>query len=713
MGYSGEQEDFYKELLRDFKIESSEHYQTILEGIYNLPLRKDISKSPLLEKIYRSTHSLKGAARAINLKDIEKVCSSLEGVFGEMKKSSLLMEETLQEGLKSYMQLIRELLDNIETHKTTSQSIIDRHIRNIQFLISNANPATKTIIKEPENTQLKDNNDKASKQKAQTDTNILESGSIRIENEHLIKIVQQSENFITINNSLSHIKEELQDLYSLKNDHKLLRIIRQIKELESEAIKLTDELTANINNTLLATFDSIIRLLPIMIQEIAREYGKEIDFRAEGADIEIDRRILTEIKDTLIHILRNCIDHGIEDPDQRISSGKERKGTISFKVEKLMDGNVKIVISDDGKGIDKESILTSALKNDILSKQESSKLSESQIDKLIFKSGVSSKNFVTDISGRGLGMSIAADKIGELGGTINTHSQKGKGTTFTIILPQSISTFRGLLVKSGKYEIMVPFKHIDKVTIINQKDIITIGNKPHLKDSRGDTIGITKLSSVISPLDNNLTHDDSQKYETLILSGDKGIFAYTVDKIYRGYEVILRKPTKPLDTIKNIAGFALIKNGVIVPVLDINQLTENTTVKNDSWRSEDKNRDKQTNKVLIVEDSITIRAMLRNFVESEGFNVQTASDGKDALDIIEKEAFDIVVTDIEMPHMNGFELTKIIKSNVSTRDIPIILVTALESDEDKKKGMDAGADAYIVKSSFEKSNLVETINQLI
>jgi two-component system chemotaxis sensor kinase CheA len=712
MGYNSEQDDFYKELLRDFKIESAEHYQTILEGVYNLPLESDLSGSPLLEQVYRSTHSLKGAARAINLKDIEKVCSTLEGVFGQLKKNSLTMNSTLKEGVQSYLRIIKELLDNTESNKTTSQSVIDRNIRNIQHLASSAKPASKRNIKEPKKNSAQ-KNEKISEPEKQVETGTLESGSIRIANEHLIKIVRQSDNFITIRNSISHIREELQDIYSHNRDHKIFRLLQDISEFESEAGKMTDELNTSIRSTLLSTFDSIIRLLPIMTQEIAGEYGKEIEFTAQGGHIEIDRRILTEIKDTLIHILRNCIDHGIEKPEERVLKGKKQKGIISFKVEKLMDGNVRIIISDDGKGIDRENVVSSALKNNIITKKEASTLTASQKDNLIFKSGVSSKKFVTDISGRGLGMSIASEKIEELGGSVKTNSEVGRGTTFTIVLPQSITTFRGLLVQAGKYEVMIPYKHIEKVTRVDKKEIITIGNKPHIKDSSGINIGITRLAGVISVADRTTSPTHNQRYETLILSGEKGIFAYTVDKIHRGYEGILRKAPKPLNSIKNIAGFTLIKNGVTVPVLDINQVTANTTVSDERWSSEEKQREISGQKVLIAEDSITIRAMLRNFVENEGFDVTTASDGKDALDLIGKITFDIIVSDIEMPHMNGFELTREIKSDPSTRDIPVILVTALESEEDKKKGMDAGADAYIVKSSFEKSNLVDTIRRLI
>lgn len=712
MGHNSGQEEFYKELLRDFKIESAEHYQTILEGIYNLPLDSDLSGSPQLEHIYRSTHSLKGAARAINLKEIEKVCSSLESVFGQIKKESLQIDKTLKEGFKSHLELLKELLDNIESDKKPPQSLIDRNIRNIQFLLSQAKP----VLKDSKNSQDESSKKKgaATEQNKMFENHSLESGSIRIENDHLIKIIQQSENFITLKNSISHIREEVQEIYSRQKDHKTFHILEEITKLESDTGKMTDELTANINRTLLSTFESIVRLLLIMTQEIAQEYGKEIEFKAKGSHIKIDRRILTEIKDTLIHILRNSIDHGIETPDERISKGKERKGIISFNVEKLMDGKVKITISDDGRGIDKESLISSALDNKIYTKEECSSLSSSQIDNLIFKSGISSKKHVTDISGRGLGMSIVAEKIAELGGSVTTHSEKDKGTTFSIILPQSITTFKGLLVQAGKYEVMIPYKHIEKVSRIEKKEINTIGNKPHIKDSSGTNIGITKLSNIISNSDKDLTQNYNQSgYETLILSGKKGKFAYIVDKVYRIYEGILRKAEKPFDAVKNITGFTIIKNGIIIPVLDINEVTADTAVKEETWSTKKLPQKESVQKVLIAEDSITIRAMLRNFVESEGFKVTTASDGRDALDLISRETFDIIVSDIEMPNMNGFDLTREIKSNSSTQDIPVILVSALESDEDKKRGMDAGADAYIIKSSFENSTLMETIRQLI
>lgn len=711
-------DSFYRELLNDFKTESAEHYDSMVQGIYELVPGEESANVLLLETLYRNTHSLKGAARAISLKDIEKVCSVLENVFGKIKKKEVTLSPELIRELKLYASLIKDLIDGISGSKiVVPGSRISREIKNLekvafeQKLSSIKEEPSGIIIKEKE----KENQKQYDCDSNKAHFSQIENASVRIPTEHLNKILQQTENFIAIKSTLSYYKSELEEISQRYNDTKVYELLRDISSFENVLSRMTNDLITSIRETLLSNFSNFFRLLDRMVKEIADEYNKEIIFKTIGSSAEIDRRILDELKDPIIHIIRNCIDHGIEDAPTRLSLGKPAKGTILINVEKQIDQNVVITIDDDGFGIDREKIRNSAVKNGLFSESEASQLNDKQVDDLIFASGVTSKKFVTDLSGRGLGMSIVANKIARMDGTITTESTPGKSTRFTITLPQTIATFKGILVKCGKQQLMIPSKFVTSVKRIKKSEIINLGNGAMIRDGDGPSTGIVRLSEVMSIDNYRFTGKSDQILNVMFICRKNIRYAYIVDEIYEEYEGIIQNKGIFLGNTQNIAGVTMIKNGVVVPVVKVKELLRNSGSVTSQQREiiNQEAPSTEVGKVLIAEDSITIRSMLRNIVESAGFEVATAVDGMEALSKLKNERIDIVVSDIEMPNMNGFELTRNIKEHPEYNEIPVILVTALESQSDMKKGMDAGADAYIVKSSFEKSNLVETIKRFL
>ncbi len=708
-------DSFYKELLNDFKTESEEHYETIVQGLFKLIPGEKSTINLVIEAIYRSTHSLKGAARAVNLPDIEKVCSSLESVFGKIKNKDIELTPTLLDSLHDFTDLLGELLQETSNLSGINfSSKISRSIKNLDYVVqlsetpNNFSPID-TVI---DNTI----NDTTSLPK-EIQKHSPDSGSVRLSTEHLSNILIQTESFIAIKNNLEYYRNELDNIYQTHREPRIYNLLKDLTDFHSTVTRMADDLSANIRNTLLSSFDTLLKLLPKMVRDLSKEYSKEINFKTEGAYIEIDRRILEELKDPLIHILRNSIDHGIELPQERIKAGKTREGTILITVKKLPEQTVKIIIEDDGAGIDKKKIIESAVKKGIISQEKSKIINDEEIYDLIFKSGISSTKFVTDISGRGLGMSIVVDKITNLGGTIDTESVINLGTKFSISIPQNITTFRGVLVKCGKQDLIIPSQYVKGIRRASNSEVSTIGNKTVIKDSLGNTVGLAILSSIIGIGEQKRSIYSNNYFYIVYLTHKNNTIAYIVDSVTQEYEGILKKMGPQLTYAKNIIGVTIIKNEIVVPVVNVKEVMANTFLYEEhNYHIEDtvdSDTEKKQTKVLIAEDSITIRSMLRNMVESAGYDVTTAIDGQDALSKIEANFFDIVVTDIEMPNLNGFELTYKIKTNPLLKEIPVILVTALESSSDMKKGMDSGADAYIVKSNFEKSNLIETIKRLL
>ena len=412
-------------------------------------------------------------------------------------------------------------------------------------------------------------------------------------------------------------------------------------------------------------------------------------------------------------MIRNCADHGIESVNERLAAGKKSTGKICITISKDADAKLSVLINDDGGGIKIEKVVKSAIKNNIVDHERASQMSPHEKMNLIFASGVSSSDMITEISGRGLGMAIVAEKICNLGGVISVDSTEGKGTSFSIKIPQTIATFRGLLVTSCEHQFLVPSIFIEKVIGVSDGDVINSGHRASVIIS-GDHVGLMDLGSSLGLSD--FDKSDSRIKPALILNSNNKRMAFKVDKIIEEIEGIVKPLGKQLKKVKKITGVTMVGNGVLIPVINVSELIEGATGGEQGGLSTNAKLSStldQKQRILIVEDSITVRSMLKSIVESAGYETVVAVDGVDAYSKLQEDTFDAVVTDIEMPNMNGFELTSKIKGDSRYSEIPVILVTTLESPKDMQRGMDAGANAYIVKGSFEKSNLTDTIRRLI
>lgn len=769
-------EDFLKELLDDFKIEASEHLQAIVSGL--LELEKDIhnpDKIRLIEIIFRETHSMKGAARAVNLPKFERVCMSLESVFHSIKNGTLMLAGPMFDVFFQTTDLIDALLNDLDTNQNTvSENNITLITHKLKLIADKIElPSTPGIFKMQvsthSNSQTKEeSNDKAVANQALTNQppketqqitenegdisgHKAEKETVRVVTSKLFDVLQMAEELIAGKSELAFYSNQLQSLISQltswrqqyqerimeemllserrkaeenskekdqlkKIEGDLVNLEKSIGQLQRTSGRSIDDLILNIKKTLLQPFSSLFLVVPRIVRDLSKEYNKEILLELHGDEIEIDRRILEQMKDPVIHLIRNCIDHGIETPDVRLRNNKPARGILKIVVKSDSDQKVNILIQDDGAGIDRQQVITSSVKAGIIKAEDAALLTDKEVNMLIFSSGVSTSPFITDVSGRGLGMAIVADNISRIGGTIEIETQKGKGTSFIITLPQTLATFKGILVKASDSLFLVPTTSVVKAIRILPADIVTVESKKALKIN-DETIGIVSLADVLS-IRKRHSLSKRQNLQGLLIQHAQKKLIFIIEEVLGEHQGVVKSLGSQLKHVTNIAGACLLGNGQIAPVLNIAEILKSASGKSYSGDSTsdftaDKEKDGKPKQVLIAEDSITIRNMLRNYLESAGFYVHAAVDGQEAYELLHTEAFDIVVSDVEMPRMNGFELTAKIREDFSYGHLPVILVTALDSADDRTRGMDAGANAYIVKSSFEKSNLIETINRLI
>ncbi len=467
----------------------------------------------------------------------------------------------------------------------------------------------------------------------------------------------------------------------------------------------------DIKEVLMLPFSSLTDQFPLMIRDIANELGKEVEFNIEGDTIEIDKRVLDELKDPLIHLLRNSIDHGIENPSNRIEAGKPRTGKVSLHIKPTEGNKVEIKISDDGAGISLEKIKASALKKNLVEENELKNYSEKQILDLIFLSDLSTAKVITDLSGRGLGMAIVKEKVEKLGGEISISTEEGVGSVFKILIPLTSATVRGILIKCGNFKAYIKSDDLVAAIRFKKENIVTVENKDTIKYANRH-VGILSLSDIWEIP--SKAGEDGYFNAVICKRGGKEI-ALIVDEIIGDKEILIKNFNPQIQKLKYYESCSIAGDGSIIPVLNLSDILREasggTTIRKEIKTEE--GEEKPVKNILVVDDSITSRVLIRDILESAGYQVKTAVDGKEAWNEVRSTRFDLIVSDVEMPRMNGFEFTKLVKSSEKFGNIPVILVTALSKREDMEKGIDAGADAYIVKSDFEQSNLLDTVERLI
>lgn len=746
----GKEEEFLKKLLSTFRIEAKEHITAITEGLIKLEKAGSQEQMDLIESIFREVHSLKGASRSVNLIEIESICQSIESVFSSLKKKEINISSQLLDELHTAVDFVRETIlseEEIKTPEAERMRDIIKGLENIKSgtgfqSVPEPSPAISVEHGHPEiipDISAAENIETIRMSSAKMDSllfQVEEMLSVKLSAAERASELQDicdsleiwERDWMRTQSGLQMLEKEQQNIYQkeiirmqflLKNEHifiksiesKLKIIKKKIDEENRQFGMMMDNLLEDMKKALMLPFSSISGIFPKIVRDLSHDQGKTVDITIDGEEIEIDRYILEEMKDSLIHIIRNCIDHGIETPDERKQKNKNPKGNIRMSLTPKDGNRLEIKISDDGRGIDISQLKSSAIRRGIITKEQSEKINDREALNLIFLSGISTSQIITEVSGRGLGLAIVQDKVEKLNGTVTFHTQKEKGTEFFIILPLTLAKFRGLLVDVNDQIFVIPLTNVDRTLRVKKEEIKTVENRETIS-LEGHIISVISLGDVLEMPHRIST--DSDIVQIAILASAQERMAFTMQNILSENEVIIKNMGRQLVRVRNIAGATVLGNGIVVPVLNVHDLIKSAMkVMFSPVKKAEISAASIRKSILVAEDSITARMLLKNILETAGYDVRTAIDGIEALTILKTTFFDAVVSDVDMPGMNGFDLTAKIRSDARLSELPVVLVTALESKEDKERGIDVGANAYIVKSSFDQSNLLEVLRGLI
>ena len=781
--------DFKKRLLETFRIETKEHTAAISSSL--IDLEKTVAsekRQAILDSVSREAHSLKGAARAVNMAGIESLSHALETVFAALKRSTDLPSVALFDLLHRAVDAIGKIhpamaADREQAGKTGTRELVASLERAANSLSSQTppdNPILAENMRDAFSGQERDGTSYAaahhaaqeigSDGEAGTDMHAQAAPpyTVRISTGKLDSLFSQAEEMHTAKLAASQRSAELNEI-SLdmalweKEWGKIRPLLRQmrksqqsaagislagtdaarlgrlldffawnhscIKKLEvkmqrvAKAAKndrhildsLVDSLLVDIKGAIMFPFATIFEPLPKAARDLARDRGKDAELVTEGGAVECDKRILEEIKDPLLHLIRNCIDHGIETPEERKLLGKPARGAITVRATLLDSQRVELSVTDDGAGVDIARLQEMAVKRGLVSRDQVERLGKEELLEFIFAPGFSTRPMIDDISGRGLGLAIVREKAGKLGGNVTVESGPRSGATFRMILPLTLATFRGVIVRVGEQTFIVPALHLERVARIDRSAVKSVENRETV-EMDGEVLSFVRLADILEMPRQEKRGGEPELVRLFVLGHEGRRIAFAVDEVLGEQEVLVKGLGRQLARVRNVAGATVLGTGKVVPILHSGDLLR-SAVKGAAAMAgalpERGEADAPRKAVLIVEDSITSRMLLRNILESAGYATLSAVDGMDALALLRSEMIDLVVSDVDMPRMNGFDLTARVRASREFADLPVVLVTSLDSREDRERGIEAGANAYIVKSSFEQSNLLEVIKRLI
>lgn len=495
----------------------------------------------------------------------------------------------------------------------------------------------------------------------------------------------------------------------------LLRLIKSTSQDYRLVGSMVDALLDDTKKLLMQPFSTLIDTFPRMVRDLSSQLEKEVQLDIQGADIEIDRRILEELKDPLVHILRNCIDHGIEAPAVRKKKAKPEAGTIRIAVSQLSSNSVEIIVADDGQGFNVAAVKQAAIKQKLITPQKAETLTDHEAIMLTFQSGISTSRIVTELSGRGLGMGILLEKVDKLGGHLTVDSSPS-GTAFRIVLPLTLATFRGIQLQSAGRSFIMPTHNVRRVLRIKVDEIKTVENRLTITMD-GKALSFVNLKDILGLQDTEAGEDAPEWVTVLIVKAAEQTVAIGVDGVINEREVLVKRFGKQLTRVKNILAATVMEMGKVVPILNPSDLIKSIVADNCLHRTGGTGLQSDipqgTKHILLAEDSVTTRMLLKNILEAAGYDVSVAVDGQEAFNMLKDLKVDLLLTDIEMPNMNGFVLTENVRKVDALKDLPIVLCTSLTSQQDRERGVEVGANAYLDKSSFTQSHLLEVLEKLL
>lgn len=743
-----------------FKAELETQSEALTTGL--LALERDPVAANHLEACMRAAHSLKGAARIIELMPAVEVAHAMEECLVAAQHGRIVLRRDHIDALLAGVDLLVAIALSPNPEDKRIQADIARFQQTLEGAVAatgepSVGPPTAEILSTeslsepvaqeapwkpmetpaPAEMSLSGLADAGSERMVRVTAeslnrllglageSLMEARRLRPFNDNLLRLKRLQANaaraFETLRAALPVPLDEKallaldaaqQQLFD--SQHFLAARLEEMDSIDRRATDLANRLYDETLESRMRPFEDGVRHFSRNVRDLGRGLGKDVRLEIVGGSTSIDRDILEQLDAPLGHLLRNAIDHGIELPEERIAAGKPAEAVVRVEAWHKA-GLLEIVVADDGRGIDLEQLRAAVLARNLTTPETASDLSEAELLEFLFLPGFSMKADVSHISGRGVGLDAVQAMAKQVRGRVSVASQQGRGMQFQLQLPLTLSVLRTLLVEVDAEPYAFPLAGIVRTLALPRENIELLEGRPHFRFENRQ-LGLMTAHEVLGRGESQL------KEGTLpvVVVGDRGeMYGLIVDRFLGERELVVRPLDPRLAKVKDISAAALMEDGSPVLIIDVADMVRSAeklaaagqlrTLERRGASADARRR----KRILVVDDSLTVRELERKLLDYHGYEVEVAVDGMDGWNAVRSDTFDLVVTDIDMPRMDGIELVTLIKKDVRLRGLPVMIVSYKDREEDRVRGLDAGADYYLTKGSFHDETLLNAVRDLI
>jgi len=731
-----------------FKAELETHTQVLETGLLNVEKNQTPEN---IEPLMRAAHSMKGAARMVGVSPCVGLAHSMEDLLVSAQKGNVTLTsgqiDILLQSTDIFSVLSKTDVKDFGKYFGKEAGTIDRLIGALKGVSDSESPDQKSAVKSAEEPKTKKQvAPSASKASGKP---VRDDDVIKIQAEKLTRLIGlsgecliQAKSAQNFQGLLKHIKdlylgmesrltkihgiliaenasmalnEEIQELNDnlAQTSEFFSTHMDKVKFLSWKLETLADHLYGEVLNIRMQPFSEGMYGFSRMVRDLAKDLDKKVDFEIGGSNSMVDSNILKKLEAPLNHLVRNAVDHAIESPEDRVKSGKSATGKILVEA-RHRSGMLEVLIQDDGKGIDFAGLKRKIAERGYATADMVEKMSRDELADFLFLPGFSTKGQVTTISGRGVGLDIVNSMAQEVGGQVSVTSELGQGTTFLLRLPLTMSVLRVLLVEIAGEPYGLQLSRIDSLFEVSSKEIAVIEDRQYVT-MKGEQIGLLSAHQVLQLPQQPLPSD---RVGVIVISDRMNQYGLVVDRFLGSREVVVLPLDPRLGKIPNIRAGAVLDDGNPILIMDGNDLVRSIDNLLNRARLRKvtaalKSGVEVKKRILVVDDSLTVREVERRLLENRGYDVTVAVDGMDGWNTLQTQIFDLIISDVDMPRMTGFELVGRIKRHPGLKAIPVMIVSYKDREEDRMRGLAAGANYYFTKSSFHDETLLAAVRDLI